>query len=89
MHADTDLETALLGPLVAERTCGDCTVCCTVLNVASPDFSKPADTPCAHLGARGCAIHAVRPRICRDWYCGWRRVAAMPDAARPDRAGVR
>lgn len=88
MHADTDLETALLGPLVPERTCGDCTVCCTVLKVASPDFSKPADTPCAHLGARGCTIHAVRPRICRDWYCGWRRVAAMPEAARPDRSGL-
>jgi len=88
MQADTDLETALLGPVLADRTCGDCTVCCTVLNVDTPDFKKAAETPCVHLGSRGCSIHAVRPRICRTWFCAWRRVASMPDQARPDRSGL-
>jgi hypothetical protein len=87
-HADPDVETSLLGPVLPDRTCGDCTACCTTLKVDSPDFKKPAETPCAHLGPRGCSIHAIRPTICRTWFCGWRRVADMPDEARPDRSGL-
>lgn len=83
-----DLETALLGPVLDDRTCGECTVCCTALNVDAPDFKKPAGFPCVHLGSLGCSIHAVRPRICRTWFCGWRRVASMPSQARPDRSGL-
>jgi len=88
MHTETDLETGLLGPLLADRACGDCTACCTVLTVDTPDFKKPAGTPCAQLTARGCGIHAVRPHICRTWFCAWRRVAGMPEEARPDRSGL-
>lgn len=86
--AETDVETMLLGPVLAGRECGDCTACCTVLTVDSPDFRKPAGAPCVHLGARGCGIHAVRPEICRTWFCAWRRVAEMPEEARPDRSGL-
>ena len=85
---ETELETLLLGPVLPDRTCGDCTVCCTVLTVNTPDFSKPAGIPCVHLTAGGCGIHAVRPHICRTWFCAWRRVARMPDEARPDRSGL-
>lgn len=88
MRTDTDVETMLLGPVLADRTCGDCTACCTVLTVNTPEFSKPAGTPCTNLCADGCRIHEVRPRICRTWFCAWRRVATMPDAARPDRSGL-
>lgn len=88
MRIETDVETALLGPVLADRDCGDCTACCTVLTVDTPDFAKPAGTPCVNLSAGGCRIHAVRPRICRTWFCAWRRIAAMPDAARPDRSGL-
>ncbi|MEG3174705.1 YkgJ family cysteine cluster protein [Sphingomonas sp. RB3P16] len=88
MQAETDLETLLLGPVLADRECGACTACCTVLTVDTPDFKKPAETPCVHLGAQGCGIHAVRPRICRTWFCAWRRIARLPDAARPDRSGL-
>jgi hypothetical protein len=88
MHTETDLETTLLGPVLADRACGDCVACCTVLKVDAPDFKKPAGTPCTHLASRGCGIHAVRPHICRTWFCGWRRVADMPDEARPDRSGL-
>jgi hypothetical protein len=88
MDSDTDLETTLLGPVLVDRACGDCTACCTVLAVNSPDFKKPAGTPCTNLAARGCGIHAVRPHICRTWFCAWRRVADMPDEARPDRCGL-
>lgn len=88
MHSATDLETTLLGPVLTDRTCGDCTACCTVLTVDTPEFKKPAGTQCSHLGPRGCEIHAVRPHICRTWFCAWRRVADMPDDARPDRSGL-
>jgi len=88
MHSETDLETMLLGPVLADRTCGDCMACCTVLTVDTPDFKKPAGTPCPHLGSHGCSIHAVRPHICRTWFCAWRRVAEMPEEARPDRSGL-
>jgi hypothetical protein len=88
MDTEPDLETLLLGPVLADRDCGACTACCTVLTVDTPDFRKPAGTPCEHLGARGCAIHAVRPHICRTWFCAWRRVASLPDEARPDRSGL-
>lgn len=88
MQPDADLETTLLGPVLADRACGDCTACCTELTVNTPEFAKPAGTPCIHLSGRGCGIHAVRPRICRTWFCAWRRVASLPDAARPDRSGL-
>ena len=83
-----DLETTLLGPVLPDRECGDCTACCTELTVDTPEFAKPAGTPCVHLCEQGCGIHVVRPRICRTWFCAWRRVASLPDAARPDRSGL-
>ncbi len=88
MATDIDLETTLLGPLLANRECGACTACCTELTVDTPDFAKPAGTPCVHLAGRGCGIHPTRPRICRTWFCAWRRVASLPDASRPDRSGL-
>ncbi|MBA2936084.1 YkgJ family cysteine cluster protein [Sphingomonas sp. CGMCC 1.13654] len=88
MPADLDLEDALLGTVVAGRQCGGCTACCEILKIDTPDLKKPAGTPCEHRGAGGCAIHTVRPPICRAWFCGWRRIAAMPDEARPDRSGL-
>lgn len=84
----SDLETGLLGAVLPDRTCGGCTACCTTLKVDTPEFRKPAGKPCPHLGDGGCSIHAVRPTICRSWFCGWRRLAALPDAARPDRSGL-
>ncbi len=88
MHAEADMETILFGPVLADRACGDCKACCTVLTVDAPDFKKPAGTPCTNLFAGGCLIHDLRPRICRTWFCGRRRIANMPDEARPDRSGL-
>ena len=77
MDTAPDLETRLLGPVLADRSCGECTACCTVLTVDTHDFKKPAGVPCQHLCERGCDIHAIRPHICRTWFCAWRRVARM------------
>ena len=88
MHIDANLETLLLGPVLPDRSCGDCTACCTVLTVDTPEFRKPGGIPCQHLTSHGCGIHAERPTICRTWFCAWRRVAAMPEDARPDLSGL-
>ncbi|WP_133030822.1 YkgJ family cysteine cluster protein [Sphingomonas sp. PP-CE-1G-424] len=88
MQPQADVETTLLGPILPDRECGDCTACCTELTVNTPEFAKPAGIPCIHLSGEGCDIHAVRPRICRTWFCAWRRVASLPDEARPDRSGL-
>lgn len=86
--AEIDLEDALLGEVVPGRECDGCAVCCDLLRIDVPDLQKPAGVHCVHRVAEGCAIHATRPVICRAWFCGWRRNAALPDAARPDRSGL-
>lgn len=88
MHSETDLETVLLGPVLSDRACGECTMCCTILKVDTADIRKPAGTRCVHLAAHGCSIHADRPHICRTWFCAWRRVEGLPDEARPDLSGI-
>ncbi len=88
METEATLETQLLGPVLADRACGDCVACCVELTVDTPEFQKPGGTPCRHLTTQGCGIHAERPHICRTWFCAWRRVAALPEAARPDRSGL-
>lgn len=88
MAREPDLETMLLGPVLPDRACGDCTACCTTLTVDTPEFAKPAGTPCMYLTERGCGIHAVRPTICRTWFCVWRRLPDLPQDSRPDRSGL-
>jgi hypothetical protein len=76
----------IFGPLLPERACGDCTVCCTV--PAIPELQKAADSPCVHCVKAGCAIYDRRPAACEAFFCGWRRLADLPDDLRPDRCGV-
>jgi Fe-S-cluster containining protein len=88
MPAASDLEQALLGPLVPGRECGNCVACCDTLRIDTPDFAKAADVACPHNTGSGCGIYPTRPGICRTWFCAWRRTGAMSDAARPDRSGI-
>lgn len=74
--------------LVADRTCGDCTVCCTVLPIEADGFDKSSGVTCRHCISTGCAIYADRPRPCRDFDCGWLQLPMLDDAWRPDRSGV-
>jgi len=57
--------------LVAGRGCGDCSLCCKLMRVE--EFDKPQGVWCRHCapGRGGCSIHATRPPVCRDFYCGW------------------
>ena len=75
--------------LVPGRACGACTACCLELAIEDPVLSKPAGALCAHCApGRGCGIYEARPATCRDWHCGWRALAWLGEAHRPDRWGV-
>jgi len=73
--------------LVAGRTCGECTVCCTVMAIDKPDLQKEAGVTCRHC-RDGCTIYDTRPKLCRDFHCGWRQLPILDDGWRPDRSGV-
>ncbi|MFA7261646.1 MAG: hypothetical protein WC068_01380 [Caulobacter sp.] len=74
--------------LVASRTCGDCTVCCTVLPIDADGFAKSSGVTCGHCVSAGCAIHPDRPTPCRAFDCGWLQLPMLDDAWRPDRSGI-
>lgn len=75
--------------LVAGRECGGCTVCCKTLKINVPELKKLAAVLCEHCTAGvGCRIYEARPSVCKGWYCGWRRLAYLDEAWRPDRCGV-
>ncbi len=72
----------------ASRSCGTCSLCCTVLRV--DELAKPAGRDCVHqrgpLGSGGCSIHATRPAICRSYRCLWLQ-GGLEDGERPDATG--
>ena len=74
--------------LVTGRECGECSVCCVVLNVDTKEFQKLPGVPCAHLCAGGCSIHATRYPVCRQYHCGWRYLEFLGGEWRPDKSGV-
>ena len=73
--------------LVPGRTCGDCTMCCTVMAIDKPDIQKEAGVTCRHCRG-GCTIYETRPVLCREFHCGWRQLPILDDSWRPDRSGV-
>lgn len=68
------------------KDCGDCTVCCTIMEV--PALAKAAHTRCRHvLTTGGCGVYADRPNACRVFDCGYLQNPELGDEWRPDRAG--
>jgi hypothetical protein len=57
--------------IVPGRSCGDCSMCCKIMQV--DEFDKPQGVWCRHCapGRGGCTIHESRPSVCRDYFCGW------------------
>ncbi len=73
---------------MANRQCGECTVCCVVLPIT--EFGgKPRNVPCEKLCASGCSIHNLpeHPQVCRDYRCEWLEGNVQEDY-RPDKLGV-
>jgi hypothetical protein len=71
------------------RSCGECTLCCTLLRV--DELKKRGGTPCRELrrapASPGCGIHASRPGICRAYACLWLS-GGLEEGDRPDRLGA-
>lgn len=74
--------------LVPGRSCGTCSMCCKLFDIDWLDRPKPAGRWCHHCRpGSGCAIWSSRPSPCATFFCMWRRLAALGDEWRPDRAG--
>lgn len=79
------------GPLLTEhlvegRSCGPCIGCCSIYQI--PALQKPKYTLCKHCTGASCSIYDSRPDECRKFFCLWRRIATMPEEARPDKIGI-
>jgi hypothetical protein len=77
----------LVAEPVPARTCGECTVCCTVPAIDNPQIQKAAGATCRHCEA-GCAIYDARPDVCVSYFCGWRQFEIFSEDWRPDKSGV-
>ena len=78
-------ETAVRESRAAARSCGTCSLCCTVLRV--DEIGKRAGEDCMHQrGEKGCGIYETRPPICRGYQCLWRQ-GGLEDDERPDATG--
>ena len=73
--------------LVGARECGACQVCCIALTIDRPEIQKMPGSACRHL-KEGCGIYENRPDVCRVFFCGWRKLAAIPADWRPDQSGI-
>ena len=85
--ADT-LNDIIFGPALADRACGDCTACCVLPDIDTPELKKPEGQVCPHCTGKGCGIYDTRPEVCRTFNCAWKRIASMTPETRPDRLGV-
>lgn len=75
--------------LVPDRECGACNVCCMSLTIDDPALRKVQGYRCPNtLPDKSCAIYASRPRTCRTFFCGYRRLKWVKDTLRPDLSGV-
>lgn len=73
--------------LAANRKCGPCTVCCTVLAV--DELQKKRHVQCEHVNENGCGIYETKPHSCNKFKCAWLEGAPMfGPQMRPDLCGV-
>ena len=76
-------------PLVPDRACGSCNVCCVDLTIDEPVLRKAQGIRCLHAQAdNSCAIYENRPHTCRTFFCGWRMLKWVKAGLRPDQSGV-
>jgi hypothetical protein len=72
----------------APGSCGECVVCCQWLDIETEGLSKKAGVLCQHCHGGGCGIYQTRPKLCRNFFCGWRLIPSLGDDWRPDKSGV-
>lgn len=73
---------------VPGRECGDCTVCCEITRIRTPELVKPTGVICPHCDRdSGCTVYDARPAPCRGYECGWKVWEHLPDIWRPNQCG--
>jgi len=82
------MESSSLLPILQDRQCGSCSLCCKLLPIAKSDvfdFEKAAGEWCSHCapGLGGCTIYDTRPQGCRNYKCEWLK-GNLPEALKPD-----
>ena len=65
--------------------CGDCTACCTLLDVFWMD--APPDVTCSFCD-KGCTIHETKDDRCKEYSCAYHQADKANIAMRPDNCGV-
>ncbi len=75
--------------LVEGRECGACNVCCVAMTINEPALQKVQGYRCRNAAADNrCGIYETRPKTCRTFFCGWRRLKWVRQTLRPDISGV-
>jgi hypothetical protein len=70
---------------MADKTCGDCGLCCKLLGIQALD--KPAGSWCPHYQRGvGCGQYELRPDACRGFECLWLQSEKLDDAWKPNKA---
>lgn len=68
-----------------EKPCGDCSLCCKLMNV--PELNKPRNAWCRHVVmGTGCGIYETRPDVCRGFYCRWIEDPALGPEWKPNKS---
>jgi len=65
--------------------CGDCTLCCTLLNI--PWMGSPAGEKCKFC-KEGCSIHDTKDARCAEYKCAYIQMDKVSEKLRPDNCGV-
>ena len=80
------------GAVIAEargRSCGECSMCCNLLEIKTPELRKLANQRCRHcLPGKGCAIYKRRPPVCRTFACLWLIDSRIGEHWQPTRSNM-
>lgn len=64
--------------------CGECTLCCKLLEIKAMDSPK-GEWCRGCVPGGGCKIYPTRPEGCREYSCSWRLTPGASPNLRPDR----
>lgn len=80
------MTTRSLPVLSPSRSCGTCSLCCTLMGVK--ELGKDRNVKCSHVSVTGaCRIYAGRPDSCRAFRCLWLQ-GSLPFNLQPSRIGA-
>ena len=74
-------------PVVLDRQCGTCTLCCKVLSIT--ELQKPKGIWCKHCDVgKGCRIYEGRPNECQSFYCGYLTQSDLDERWKPSTSKI-